>query len=59
MVSVIGNRKPDPKLADPQSVAVPNPDKVVVLTQTTLSVDDVQKTIALLKERFLNWSSLP
>jgi 4-hydroxy-3-methylbut-2-enyl diphosphate reductase len=52
LVSVIGNRKDDPQLADPKTVTVPDPNKVVVLTQTTLSVDDVYKTIAILKERF-------
>ena len=52
VVSVVGNRKHDPALADPRSVTVPDPDKVVVLTQTTLSVDDVEKTIEVLKTRF-------
>lgn len=52
VVSVVGNRKRDPNLADPRTVTVPDPDKLVVLTQTTLSVDDVQKTIQILKERF-------
>lgn len=52
VVSVIGNRKHDPELADPRTLSVPNPEKLVVLTQTTLSVDDVKKTIDLLKERF-------
>lgn len=52
VVSVVGNRKHDPNLADPHTVQVPDPDKVVVLTQTTLSVDDVAKTIEVLKARF-------
>ena len=52
VVSVLGNRKHDPELADPHTVEVPDPDKVVVLTQTTLSVDDTMRTIALLRERF-------
>ena len=52
VVSVVGNRKHDPKLADPETVTVPNPEKVVVLTQTTLSVDDVAKTVAILQTRF-------
>ena len=52
VVSVVGNRKHDPHLADPYTVTVPDPDKVVVLTQTTLSVDDVQKTIDILRQRF-------
>ncbi len=54
VVAVLGNRKHDPDLADPKSVTVPDPDKVVVLTQTTLSVDDTMRTIDLLKERFPN-----
>ena len=52
VVSVVGNRKHDPGLADPRSVSVPDPAKVVVLTQTTLSVDDVEKTVEVLKTRF-------
>jgi 4-hydroxy-3-methylbut-2-enyl diphosphate reductase len=52
VVSVVGNRKHDPALADPESVEVPDPEKVVVLTQTTLSVDDVHKTIEILRRRF-------
>ena len=52
VVSVVGNRKHDPDLADPHTVSVPDPEKVVVLTQTTLSVDDVGKTVDILKERF-------
>jgi len=52
VVMVVGNRQHDPALADPRTVAVPDPDRVVVLTQTTLSVDDVAKTIELLKARF-------
>jgi 4-hydroxy-3-methylbut-2-enyl diphosphate reductase len=42
----------DRRLADPHTVEVPNPDKVVVLTQTTLSVDDTLATIEILKRRF-------
>lgn len=52
VVSVVGNRKHDPRLADPRTVSVPDPDKVAVLTQTTLSVDDTGKTIEILRERF-------
>lgn len=52
VVSVLGNRKHDPELADPRTVEVPDPNKVVVLTQTTLSVDDTNRTIELLRERF-------
>jgi 4-hydroxy-3-methylbut-2-enyl diphosphate reductase len=39
-------------IAEAQSVNVPDPDKVVVLTQTTLSVDDTQEIVAVLKRRF-------
>lgn len=39
-------------VAEAQSVNVPDPDKVVVLTQTTLSVDDTQEIVAVLKRRF-------
>ena len=42
----------DPRLADPRTVEVPDPERVVVLTQTTLSVDDTDATIAILKRRF-------
>ncbi len=42
----------DPRLADPHTVEVPDPKRVVVLTQTTLSVDDTLKTIEILKARF-------
>jgi 4-hydroxy-3-methylbut-2-enyl diphosphate reductase len=52
VVSVVGNRKHDPELADADSVTVPDPHKVVVLTQTTLSVDDTAKTIEILRRRF-------
>jgi len=52
VVSVVGNRKSTHGLADPYSVTVPDPDRVVVLTQTTLSVDDTSKTIEILKQRF-------
>jgi 4-hydroxy-3-methylbut-2-en-1-yl diphosphate reductase len=54
LVAVIGNRKHDPKMADPHTVTVPNPDKLIVLTQTTLSVDDTDKTVEILKSRFPN-----
>jgi 4-hydroxy-3-methylbut-2-enyl diphosphate reductase len=39
-------------VAEAQSVNVPDLDKVVVLTQTTLSVDDTQEIVAVLKRRF-------
>jgi 4-hydroxy-3-methylbut-2-enyl diphosphate reductase len=52
LVAVLGNRKSDPKLADPHTVTVPDPERVMVLTQTTLSVDDTDRTIEVLKARF-------
>lgn len=39
-------------VADAQALMPPNPDKLVVLTQTTLSVDDTKEIIAILKRRF-------
>jgi 4-hydroxy-3-methylbut-2-enyl diphosphate reductase len=39
-------------VAEAASVAVPDPEKVVVLTQTTLSVDDTREIIEVLKQRF-------
>lgn len=39
-------------VADAQALIPPNPDKLVVLTQTTLSVDDTKEIIAILKRRF-------
>jgi 4-hydroxy-3-methylbut-2-enyl diphosphate reductase len=54
VVSVVGNRKHDPELAAPDTVSVEDPDKVVVLTQTTLSVDDTAKTVDILRKRFPN-----
>jgi 4-hydroxy-3-methylbut-2-enyl diphosphate reductase len=35
-----------------RTIDIPDPDRVVVLTQTTLSVDDTRDVIAVLKERF-------
>jgi 4-hydroxy-3-methylbut-2-en-1-yl diphosphate reductase len=52
LVNVLGNRKNDSSMNDPYTVVVPDPDKCTVLTQTTLSVDDTDKTIAVLKQRF-------
>jgi 4-hydroxy-3-methylbut-2-enyl diphosphate reductase len=52
VVSVIGNRKHDSGLADAETVEVPDPSRVVVLTQTTLSVDDTSRTIEILRRRF-------
>jgi 4-hydroxy-3-methylbut-2-en-1-yl diphosphate reductase len=39
-------------IADARAVDIPDPDKVIVLTQTTLSVDDAREVIDVLKERF-------
>jgi len=52
VVGVLGNRKHDPALVHPDAVEVPDPRKVVVLTQTTLSVDDTQRTVERLRQRF-------
>ena len=35
-----------------RSVEIPDPEKVVVLTQTTLSVDDTREVVEILKNRF-------
>lgn len=37
---------------DARAVDIPDPDKVVVLTQTTLSVDDTREIVTALRERF-------
>ena len=50
LVGVLG--KSGPGLHDPYSVSVPDPSRVVVLTQTTLSVDDTRRTVEILKGRF-------
>jgi 4-hydroxy-3-methylbut-2-en-1-yl diphosphate reductase len=42
-----------------QKVQVPDPDKVVCLTQTTLSIDDTKKVLDVLKERFPNLAFPP
>jgi 4-hydroxy-3-methylbut-2-en-1-yl diphosphate reductase len=39
-------------VAEAKAVDIPDPDKVIVLTQTTLSVDDTREVIEALKERF-------
>ena len=39
-------------VTDAKAVDIPDPDKVIVLTQTTLSVDDTREVIEVLKERF-------
>jgi 4-hydroxy-3-methylbut-2-enyl diphosphate reductase len=35
-----------------RTVDIPDPDKIIVLTQTTLSVDDTREVIDVLRERF-------
>ena len=40
--------------ADAERVEVPDPDKVGVLTQTTLSLDEAMQVMAVLKRRFPN-----
>lgn len=52
VVGVVGSGSNDPGLVDPRTVEVPDPSRVVVLTQTTLSVDDTTRTIELLRDRF-------
>jgi 4-hydroxy-3-methylbut-2-en-1-yl diphosphate reductase len=52
LVNVWGNKKFDPTMHDAHSVTIPDPDKCIVLTQTTLSVDDTDKTVEILKQRF-------
>ena len=54
LVAVLGNRKHDEHMGDPHTVTVPDPDRVIVLTQTTLSVDDTDRTIEVLRSRFPN-----
>lgn len=39
-------------LDDAQTVSIPNPDRCIVLTQTTLSIDDTAEIITELKRRF-------
>ncbi len=38
--------------AEAEQVAVPDPGRVAVLTQTTLSVDEAEKTLVVLRRRF-------
>lgn len=54
LVNVLGNRKIDPAMHDPYTVEVPDPEKIIVLTQTTLSVDDTDRTVDVLRQRFPN-----
>ncbi|PTA69316.1 4-hydroxy-3-methylbut-2-enyl diphosphate reductase [Deinococcus arcticus] len=50
LVGVLG--KSGEGLHDPYTVTVPDPERLVVLTQTTLSVDDTRRTVEILKARF-------
>ncbi|GGK32914.1 4-hydroxy-3-methylbut-2-enyl diphosphate reductase [Deinococcus malanensis] len=53
LVGVLGQaHKEGSGLNDPHTVEVPDPSRVVVLTQTTLSVDDTRRTVDVLKARF-------
>ncbi len=52
VVGVLGSDGGNGGLADPETVQVPDPERVVVLTQTTLSVDDTLRTVDVLKRRF-------
>jgi len=45
--------------ADAATVAVRDPDRVVWLSQTTLSVDETMQTVAALRERFPNLADPP
>jgi 4-hydroxy-3-methylbut-2-enyl diphosphate reductase len=45
--------------ADVATVVVANPDRVVWLSQTTLSVDETMETVRLLRERFPNLQDPP
>jgi 4-hydroxy-3-methylbut-2-enyl diphosphate reductase len=41
-------------IEDARQIQVPDPDRVAFVTQTTLSVDDTQAIVAVLRERFPN-----
>ncbi len=45
-ISIVAN------VAEAQAVEVANPNRVVVLTQTTLSLDDTREVVQILRERF-------
>jgi 4-hydroxy-3-methylbut-2-enyl diphosphate reductase len=45
-IKIVGN------IEEAQSVAIPDPEKVAVLTQTTLSMDDTREIIETLRRRF-------
>ncbi|PNY82378.1 4-hydroxy-3-methylbut-2-enyl diphosphate reductase [Deinococcus koreensis] len=55
LVGVLGQHRQNGAgegLHDPHTVQVPDESKLVVLTQTTLSVDDTRRTVDILKARF-------
>ena len=45
-IQIVGN------IDEASKVSIPDPDKVAVLTQTTLSVDDTKEIIEVLRQRF-------
>ncbi|MGH7833151.1 MAG: 4-hydroxy-3-methylbut-2-enyl diphosphate reductase, partial [Candidatus Binatia bacterium] len=45
-IKIVGN------VEEAQAVAIPDPEKLAVLTQTTLSMDDTREIIATLRRRF-------
>jgi 4-hydroxy-3-methylbut-2-en-1-yl diphosphate reductase len=58
---IVGTRGEAPKrvrivgtIDEARTVAIPNPEKIVALTQTTLSVDDTRGIIEVLRARFPN-----
>jgi 4-hydroxy-3-methylbut-2-en-1-yl diphosphate reductase len=46
MIRLVGTKE------EAETVAVPDPDRVAYLTQTTLSLDDTREIVAILKRRF-------
>jgi 4-hydroxy-3-methylbut-2-enyl diphosphate reductase len=52
MGEITGNVSLVESVADAGSVSVPDPDRVAVVTQTTLSVDDTREIVEVLRRRF-------
>jgi 4-hydroxy-3-methylbut-2-enyl diphosphate reductase len=52
-IRLVGTRE------EAESVAVPDPDRVAYLTQTTLSLDDTREIVEILKRRFPKMASPP
>jgi 4-hydroxy-3-methylbut-2-en-1-yl diphosphate reductase len=52
MGEISGNVSLVESTGDAERVVVPDPDRVAVVTQTTLSVDDTREIIAVLRRRF-------